>query len=110
MPLFYLLPLITFIVFVISLFIFKKKDKYLIFVSLTGLVFSAVEAFIIYKQYGLDNGIILNNLFYFVVIIILNSLNCIFKMKLFINNKGISFGDFFSVVGLILFIIKFIAK
>ena len=110
MPLFYLLPLITFIVFVISLFIFKKKDKYLIFVSLTGLVFSIVEAFIIYKQYGFDNGIILNNLFYFVLLIILNSLNCVIKMKLFIDNKGISFSDFFSVVGLILFIIKFIAK
>ena len=111
MPLFYLLPLITFVIFLVSFLFFKKKDTnlfYLVFVSLTGLVFSVVEAFIIYKQYGFDNGVILDNLFYFVLLIILNSLNCIIKIKFFVDNRR--FSDLFSIFGLVIFILKFIAK
>lgn len=104
------LPGVTLFVFVFSLFFIKNKNTTLLFVCSTGLLFSFVETFIFYRQYGFDNLLVLNNLFYFVLVIVLNSLNCVLKMLFFSKNRHISFCDFLSFIGLFVFVLKFIAK
>ena len=87
MPLLYLLPVITAIAFFISVYLTASKSKgksgkyVFLFIMMigTGLVYSLIEAIIIRIRFGYDNAIILDKLVFFILAIVVNSLNCLGK-------------------------------
>ena len=84
----YILPTITLISFIVSVVLVLKniKDKLIslyIFTLTTGLVFSIVEAYVMFKFNVSLSG---TNLILFIVMIILDSLNCLLKAKSFIKS------------------------
>ena len=87
MPLLYYLPLVTAAAFVISVLLVVskargKKGRYVfLFIMMigTGLALSLIEAIIIRSRFAYDNSIIIDKAVFFVLLILLNSFNCLGK-------------------------------
>ncbi len=116
MSLKYLLPFIVGIAYIVSivlLFKYKRKDNlrnFYCFLLLTGFVFSIVETYII------DDTFIKQYLFVFILLIILNSANCLLKglvlSKTKVNeiNKNFMLFDNLSLISIVILIFILRAK
>ncbi len=116
MSLKYLLPFIVGIAYIVSivlLFKYKGKDNlrnFYCFLLLTGFVFSIVETYII------DDTFIKQYLFVFILLIILNSANCLLKGLVLSKtkeneiNKNFMLFDNLSLISIVILIFILRAK